>query len=82
MPHIIVEYPEKISEQININSLLKSIHRAVSESGLFETSHIKTRAYSFAEFTHGDTSEPYIHIQARIKLGRDDNNKKMLSDKR
>ena len=80
MPHIIVEYPDSISEQFNITALLNNIHRSVADSGLFDESHIKTRSYSFKDFTNAGGNEPYIHIQARIKSGRDDENKKQLSD--
>jgi len=41
---------------------------------------IKTRAYGFNKFTNAGGSEPYIHIQARIKAGREVEYKKKLSD--
>ncbi|MBF0266518.1 MAG: 5-carboxymethyl-2-hydroxymuconate isomerase, partial [Gammaproteobacteria bacterium] len=62
MPHIIVEYPGKLSEQLDIPEILNKIHDCVSGSGLFEASHIKTRAYAFKEYTKAGGNDPYIHI--------------------
>ena len=39
---------------------------------------IKTRAYPFKALTHAGEQEPYIHVQARIKSGRDAQNKAQL----
>lgn len=78
MPHIIVEYAEHIADDIQIDSILMTIHQSIAESGLFKADQIKSRAYSFKEFTNAGGSDPYIHIQARIKSGRDSDNKKQL----
>lgn len=80
MPHIIVEYAEKIANDTSIDDILNNIHYSVSESGLFKADQIKSRAYPFKHFTNAGTSEPYIHIQARIKSGRDVDNKKQLGE--
>ena len=80
MPHIIVEYAEQAITDQQIHSLLQVLHTAIAGSGLFEVSHIKTRAYPFRAFTHAGGSDPYIHIQARIKSGRDADNKKRLAE--
>lgn len=80
MPHIIVEYSEKLLEDTEVNSMLQRIHRSIADSGLFKANQIKTRAYPFREFTNAGGSDPYIHIQARIKIGRDADNKKRLGE--
>ena len=80
MPHIIVEYAEQLADDVQIKAILQAVHRSISDSGLFEESHIKTRAYPFRDFTNAGGSQPYIHIQARIKSGRDAENKKRLSE--
>ena len=82
MPHIILEYPDSYLSEPQVNEALQSIHNRAAASGLFETSHIRTRAYSFKHYTHGDDGNdaPYLHIQARIKSGRDTGAKKKLSD--
>ncbi len=80
MPHIIVEYQEDLADDAKIDALLRTIHQSVSDSGLFKADQIKTRAYPFRTFTNAGGSSPYIHIQARIKLGRDADNKKRLGE--
>lgn len=80
VPHIIVEYAKQQVNDTQVDAILHTIHHAIVESGLFKADQIKTRAYAFTKFTNGGGSEPYIHIQARIKAGRDVDNKKQLSD--
>ncbi len=79
MPHIIVEYAEPLIGDEQIAAILQSVHNAIAESGLFEADHIKTRAYPFRHFTHAGGRDPYIHIQARIKSGRNADDKKRLA---
>ena len=80
MPHIIIEYAENIEDDIQIDSILMTIHQSIAESGLFKANQIKSRAYPFKEFTNAGGKETYIHIQARIKSGRDSDNKKQLGE--
>lgn len=79
MPHIIVEYAKNSLSDDEVHKILKTIHNASISSGLFDESHIKTRAYPFLSYTNAGKQDPYMHIQARIKSGRDLNNKKQLS---
>ncbi|NWF37372.1 5-carboxymethyl-2-hydroxymuconate isomerase [Mariprofundus sp. KV] len=80
MPHITVEYPEGVVDDKSVELILQTIHQSIAESGLFKADQIKARAYSFRHFTNAGGSDPYIHIQARIKSGRDADNKKKLSE--
>ncbi len=80
MPHVIVEYSKQSVDDAQVGAILNTIHHAIAESGLFKADQIKTRAYGFDKFTNAGESEPYIHIQARIKAGRDVDNKKQLGD--
>ena len=80
MPHIIVEYAESLFDEAELVPLLQSIHESVASSGLFVANQIKTRAYPFRAFTQGGEPAPYLHIQARIKAGRDNDNKKRLGE--
>lgn len=80
MPHIVVEYPLESVDEQSVEIVLQTIHQAIATSGLFKADQIKARAYSFRQFTNAGGSDPYIHIQARIKSGRDADNKKQLSD--
>ena len=81
MPHIIVEYPESTISDQEVAMMLRVVHESAAASDLFEKSHIRTRAYPFKKYTHGASDKSYIHIQARIKSGRDSNQKKILSSR-
>lgn len=76
MPHIIIEYAEQLAGEGEVAGILQAVHHVVSDSGLFKADQIKTRAYPFRQFTNAGGSDPYVHIQARIKSGRDAENKK------
>jgi len=80
VPHIIVEYSEKLLDDAEVHTMLQTIHSSIADSGLFKGNQIKTRAYPFKEYTNAGGNNPYIHIQARIKTGRDAGNKKRLGD--
>ena len=80
MPHIILEYAEQLTDNVEVDAMLQAVHRSIADSGLFKANQIKTRAYPFRDFTNAGGSDPYIHIQARIKLGRDADNKKRLGE--
>ncbi len=80
MPHIIIEYSEELLVDAEVLSMLNAVHCSIADSGLFKANQIKTRAYPFKEFTNAGESNPYIHIQARIKSGRDADNKKHFAE--
>jgi 5-carboxymethyl-2-hydroxymuconate isomerase len=80
VPHIILEYAEQLADDAEVDAMLQAVHHSIADSGLFKANQIKTRAYPFRSFTNAGGSNPYIHIQARIKLGRDADNKKRLGE--
>ena len=80
MPHIIIEYAEQLASEAEIETILRVVHQATVDSGLFQANHIKTRAYPFRQFSNAGGRNPYIHVQARIKSGRDAENKKQLGE--
>lgn len=79
MPHIIVEYPEQAMNGADIPAILRTVHESVVASKLYKAPQIKTRAYSFKDYTYAGGGDPYIHVQARICSGRDDDNRNQLS---
>ncbi|OQX30821.1 MAG: hypothetical protein B0D96_06660 [Candidatus Sedimenticola endophacoides] len=78
MPHIIVEYAEQLLDAEGAGALLEAVRLGVAESGLYKAEQIKTRAYGFRAFTSAD-GRPYIHIQARIKSGREGDNARRMA---
>ena len=72
MPHLIVEYSANLEKYLDIKEVLRLIHEAAIDTGMFPTAGIRTRAerrdhYIIAD-AHPDNG--FIHVQARIGTGR------------
>lgn len=79
MPHCIVEYSAHLAQQISISALVKTVHQGAIDSGLFEPTAIKTRAYGAEHSCVGATEgASFIHITLKIMPGRTDEQKQLL----
>lgn len=72
MPHLIVEYSANLDGAVEMASLVRNIHEAALETGVFPIGGIRTRAerrdiYRVAD---GHADNGFIHVQARIGTGR------------
>lgn len=72
MPHLIVEYSANLEPALDIAALVRALHEAALETGVFPIGGIRTRAarrdvYRIAD---GHDSNGFIHVQARIGSGR------------
>lgn len=79
MPHLIIELAEDAVRSDEIPSLVDAVHQVTTDSGLFESGHIKTRAYPVAHYRVGTVDRPFIHAQLRIKAERTNAQKQALS---
>lgn len=79
MPHVIIEFAEESVSEAQISPMLDSVHAAAASTGLFDPTHIKSRAFPLRHYRTGLDSGPFIHAQLRIKAGRDDAQKNALS---
>ena len=79
MPHCIIEYSTTLQAVVVPEKLLEAVHNGAVNSGLFETSHIKTRAIAYEHFIPGYQVDDFIHVTLRILSGRDQHQKKHLS---
>jgi len=80
MPHLIIEYPQDCVTDVQIESLLDTLHRAALQSGLFDESHIRLRAVPLNHYRSGGKHKSFIHVQCRIHAGRTDDQKRLLSE--
>ena len=80
MPHLILEYPATQLSHSQLKLLLSQLHQAVCSTQLFIESHIKLRAYPCEHYLVAGEESPFFHLQARIKPGRSDADKKRLSE--
>jgi 5-carboxymethyl-2-hydroxymuconate isomerase len=72
MPHLIVEYSANLEAALDIAALVKAIHTAALETGVFPIGGTRTRAERREVYTiaDGHPDNGFIHIQARIGTGR------------
>jgi 5-carboxymethyl-2-hydroxymuconate isomerase len=72
MPHLIVEYSANLEAAIDIAGLVRALHEAALQTGIFPVGGMRTRAerrdhYVIAD---GHSDNGFIHVQARIGAGR------------
>ncbi len=70
MPHCIVEYSKDLESQVAPTKLVETVHQGALASGLFEASHIKTRAVAYDYFQIGTEKSDFIHVTIRLHQGR------------
>jgi len=80
MPHLIIEFADNMAADNAVSDMLDAVHDATVETGLFIDSHIKTRAIPVKFYRTGVGRDTFIHVQLRIKSGRNETQKKMLSE--
>ncbi|AOS98619.1 5-carboxymethyl-2-hydroxymuconate isomerase [Microbulbifer aggregans] len=79
MPHLVIEYAEKLEETISIPALVSSAQEAMNRSGLFAPHTIKTRAIPYRHFIAGEKGGCFIHAEVRLFEGRSDRDRESLS---
>ena len=79
MPHLIVEFVQELASDEQVEMMLDALHEAAAATGLFVESHIKVRAIPVRFYRIGGGNDAFIHAQLRIKQGRTDQQKKVLS---
>lgn len=75
MPHIIVEYSSNIEPACSAAGLLRCVHQAALDTGIFDPGAVRTRAAPRSLYLIGNGDDPaagFIHITARIRPGRTD----------
>ncbi len=80
MPHLIIEYAQELATAGQVAKMLDAVHDAAYATGLFEQSHIRTRAIPVEFYRTGMSRAPFVHAQLRIHGGRDTTQKRILSD--
>jgi 5-carboxymethyl-2-hydroxymuconate isomerase len=80
MPHVTIEYSSNLDTRFDIVALVDEVHAAVAASGLFEIPAIRTRAARRDVFrvADGDARNGFIHVTARVRLGRTVEQRKSL----
>lgn len=72
MPHLIIEYSSNLEADLEPRMLARSLHEAALATGVFPIGGCRTRLARRDVYVIGDghADNRFIHIQARIGLGR------------
>ena len=79
MPHLIIEYSNSLLSDDKVGLMIERVHSSVIETALFKRANIKIRFIPVKHFKIGDGNKTFIHSQVRIKPGRSNLQKKLLS---
>ena len=70
MPHIVIEYSNNIDNLVKNTNLVKTLHKVVTDSGLFAPEAVKARALIYNDYVLHGTSTSFIHVTTSILGGR------------
>jgi 5-carboxymethyl-2-hydroxymuconate isomerase len=72
MPHILIDYSANLDADIDVRILANSVHECALATGVFPIGGTRTRIARREIYVvgDGDPENRYIHVQARIGIGR------------
>ena len=70
MPHMVIFYASKVAEETNIQDLVQNVWNASEATGLFDPKAIKVRAVPVEHFLTANTDQPFVHVDAKLFIGR------------
>ncbi|MFO1351088.1 MAG: 5-carboxymethyl-2-hydroxymuconate Delta-isomerase [Gammaproteobacteria bacterium] len=83
MPHIVVEYSTNLAPRIDVAALLRALHRAALDTGVFPIGGLRTRAAPRQDYViaDGHPDNAFVHVTLRIGHGRDLATKQRAGDR-
>jgi len=81
MPHMVIEYDQRLEGKLDMHRWLARAHQFVCEYPLFNPAAVKSRAYPFYLGFDGDGSHETLNIHIRIAIlgGRTTEQKRVFS---
>ncbi|MGB0580875.1 MAG: 5-carboxymethyl-2-hydroxymuconate Delta-isomerase [Limisphaerales bacterium] len=79
MPHCILDCSQTIETHAPLDDIIKTVHDAAVDSGLFGQGDVKVRARLFEHYTIGGEKKDFLHIIAYILSGRSEEQREDLS---
>ncbi|MFT5812701.1 MAG: 5-carboxymethyl-2-hydroxymuconate isomerase [Psychroserpens sp.] len=80
MPHCLVEYSKKITENLPVEQLMHAVYKGVNQSEIFTAADIKVRACAYDDFYLPGTEQVFVHVNLKILSGRDLSQHKNLTE--
>lgn len=80
MPHIIAEYSANLEDRLDVGALVADLHQAAIDSAVADLAAIRTRAARREHFrvADGDPANGFVHIVARLRVGRSEEQRRKL----
>jgi 5-carboxymethyl-2-hydroxymuconate isomerase len=81
MPHITIECSENVQDQIDVDKMLRCVHDAAIETGVFPPDGIRSRVHILDHYRVADAKKnAFVHVVLRIGPGRDKETKTRVVD--
>jgi 5-carboxymethyl-2-hydroxymuconate isomerase len=82
MPHIIAEYSANLEDCLDVQALVNELHQVAIDSGVAEPVAIRTRAErrEYFRVADGNPANGFVHIVARLRIGRPEEKLKALGE--
>jgi 5-carboxymethyl-2-hydroxymuconate isomerase len=82
VPHIIVEYSANLDDSLDIRALIDALHQCAIDSRVADAAAIRTRAERREVFrvADGNPANAFVHIVARLRIGRSEEQRRALAD--
>ncbi|MCW8931472.1 MAG: hypothetical protein OQL19_14685 [Gammaproteobacteria bacterium] len=81
MPHIIIEHSQNVVSESHCSSFIDAVFQAVLDTKLFTSDNLKVRLKPVKDFRLGLEGFEFVHVQCRIHTGRDELQKKFLTER-
>ena len=82
MPHIIAEYSANLEDCLDVQGLVDDLHQAAIDSKVADIAGIRSRAARREHFrvADGNPANGFVHITARLRIGRPEEMRKSLGE--
>jgi 5-carboxymethyl-2-hydroxymuconate isomerase len=82
MPHVIAEYSANLDDSLDVRGLIGDLHQCMIDSQLADVAAIRTRAERRDVFciADGNLKNAFVHITARLRIGRPEEQRKALAE--
>jgi 5-carboxymethyl-2-hydroxymuconate isomerase len=73
MPHVLIEYSANLRDRIGVPQLVRRLHDAAIDTGVFPLGGTRTRAFARDDYriADGHPDNAFVHVTLRIGHGRD-----------
>lgn len=73
MPHLVLELSANVPDEPDFDDVLRRLHEAMTEAGLFALANVKSRAVRHERFRAADGApdRAFVHLTVSVLAGRE-----------